>query len=87
MKVTVRRLHGRDGIAWPRYGGGWHRAEKVWSVYANGERLHQTFVVLGEPPSPFLTMIRVHNGEWKTLTHWHVGISPGDLARKVVTAS
>lgn len=79
--VYVHRANRMDGITWPRSNGGHFKADKVWTVHRDGQPLYGHLVVLGESPAPFLTILT--NRE--QTSSWHVGISPGDLARNRLT--
>lgn len=76
QRITVRATNAR-----PTFTGGGdslYRSARAWAVYRDHERIPGAYVVDGESPSPFRTLIL--DGEMVTV--WHLGLRPGDVARR-----
>lgn len=54
--------------------------EQTWAVFEDGVRT-EFCIVRSVHPHPYLTMI---DGSNKMVDSWHIGVSPGDLARLIM---
>lgn len=56
------------------------KIEQEWAIYEDGERT-EFRIVRSAHPNPYLTMI---DGTNTMVEAWHIGVSPGNLARLIM---
>jgi hypothetical protein len=55
--------------------------QRAWRIYADGVAI-DSLVVEGRSPVPYRTIV---DESGRMLTSWHIGLAPGDMARKLTS--